>query len=238
MSNPIGWCDRTINPITGCRNGCQFCYAERFAKRLKGRAGYPVDDPFRPTFHFDKLAKLTGLKGRGKRIFLDSMGDWFSHGVDRAWVWAIVDAVRDLPSHTFMVLTKRPDRMQVVLGGMIGPMPANLWFGVSVTCQADLWRIGSLISGSWPHNFVSFEPLHGQVELDLAGIEWVIVGAQSGPGKLAPNAEWVADICKACDLRDIPVFLKDNLLHVVGGPLNFPPKNEPLRQEFPEEMQR
>lgn len=65
--NSIGWCDLTINPITGCRNGCKYCYAERFAKRLAGRAGYPAEDPFQPTFHPDKLEKIRKLRGSERR---------------------------------------------------------------------------------------------------------------------------------------------------------------------------
>lgn len=231
MANPIGWCDITINPITGCVKGCPWCYARDFAKRLAGRCGYPADDPFKPTFHFDKLAELTGLKGRSKRVFLDSMGDWFSPGVEREWVWAVIEAVRHLPNHIFLVLTKWPERMAEVLGEMIGPMPPNLWFGVSVTCQEDAWRIGSLISGSWPHNFVSFEPLLGPVDPDLCGIEWIIMGAETGNRKsrIRPEMEWIEGIFLKAPIGT-PVFMKDNLGDDIRPAADF-------IQEFPEAMQ-
>jgi protein gp37 len=235
--NSIGWCDLTINPITGCRNGCKYCYAERFAKRLAGRAGYPAEDPFQPTFHPDKLEKIRKLRGEGKRVFLSSMGDWFSEGVEAEWVHKVLDAVDAVPQHHFLVLTKKPERILDTLH--CRDLPPNLWLGVSVTCRADLWRISAL-KDSIPQatkRFVSFEPVLGPIYLPgqkLGGVDWAIIGAQTGPGKAEPKAQWVSDICWAADVTNIPVFLKKNLLHIVGGPLNFPPRNAPLRQEFPE----
>ncbi|MFA5409066.1 MAG: DUF5131 family protein [Bacilli bacterium] len=231
MSNPIGWCDKTINPITGCLNGCEYCYARKMAKRQAGRNGYPKDDPFSPTFHFDKLAAIHGLRGKGKRIFLDSMSDWFGPGIEREWVWATIDAVRNKPDHVFLVLTKRPDRISDIIGEMIGHMPANLWFGVSVTCQEDVWRIQQLVSGAWTkNNFVSFEPLHGPISCDLSGIEWVIIGAESGnrKGKIVPDVEWVDDLFFGS--RGLPIFMKDNLRPIIGDVRG-------ILQEFPEGMQ-
>jgi len=232
MSNKISWCDITINPITGCVKGCSWCYARDFAKRLAGRHGYPADHPFKPTFHFDKLAELTGLKGCGKRVFLDSMGDWFSPGVEREWVWAVIEAVRHLPNHTFLVLTKWPERMTEVLGEMIGPMPANLWFGVSVTCQKDACRIDCLRGGAWSHNFISFEPLLGPIDVDLWGIEWAIIGAETGnrKGRIALKRSWLEGICDQANSKRIPVFLKQGLCgpQIDGSYCG--------REEFPEEM--
>lgn len=268
MSSPIGWCTDTINPISGCtncdENGYCFgrfkCYAEGFAKRLAGMerkhpgsTGYPTEkgQHFKPTFHPDKLWYIVNLPTRGKpkRVFLDSMSDWFCEGVPAAWVHQVLDVIDQVPEHHFLVLTKRPDRILDTLH--CRDLPPNLWLGVSVTCRADLWRI-SMLKESIPSatkRFVSFEPLLGPVynaginRFDrgregqaCGGIDWAIIGAQTGPKAEIPELNWVAGICEACDACDVPIFLKDNLLHVVGGPLNFPPENEPLRQEFPEAM--
>ena len=238
MANKIGWCDRTISPISGCLVGCDFCYARKMARRLKGRFGYPVDEPFRPTFHMDKVDEIynLSLKGHG-RIFLDSMGDWFSEGVQASWIDIILDRVSRQPGYTFLVLTKRPDRISSLVN--IDRIWQNLWIGVSVTCQEDVWRIEELqklrrnTNLCHNHLFVSFEPLHGPIRWDLSGIEWVIIGAESGnrAGKIVPNWKWISDLCFAADDLNIPVFLKSNLMSIVGGPCHA------LRNEFPEAMQ-
>lgn len=228
VKSSITWADITINPLTGCNEGCEWCYARKFALRHAGRFGYPRDEPFKPTFHFDKLAKLTGLKGKGKRVFLNSMGDWFTTGVDKVHVWAVIEAVRHLPDHQFFVLTKRPDRMSAVLGDMIGPMPKNLWFGVSVTAQEDEWRIGRLLSTSFgDKHFVSFEPLHGFIYRDLWGIDWVIIGAESGNRRerVLPEQHWIDHL--VCLAGDSPVFMKNNLRPYLNP-------DKPFVQEFPE----
>lgn len=204
----IEWCDLTINPITGCLNNCDFCYARRFAHRLAGRYGYPKDEPFQPTFHVDKLADIAGLIGKGKRVFLDSMSDWFSPGVNPDWIKQIIEMVEAVPRHTFLVLTKRPDRI------WLDDIPENLWVGTSVTCQMDIHRIQELKT-ALPnyHKFISFEPLHGSIEADLTDIDWIIVGAETGnrKGKICPEAEWVENIKRVAEQGCIPVFLKNNL---------------------------
>jgi protein gp37 len=224
----IEWCTDVINPITGCLNGCEYCYARRFAYRLKGRFGYPADDPFRPTFHSNKLDDIYSLAGTGKRIFLDSMGDWFSPGVNPDWIKKVLFIVEGVPEHTFLVLTKRPDNIPDDLR-----WPENLWMGVSVTCQDDVWRIDELVHNSplpqESHLFVSFEPLHGSIQTDLSVIEWIIIGAETGnrKGKIIPELGWIQDICTLATFHNIPVFLKNNLQDVVCGS---------LRQEIPRSM--
>ena len=228
VKSSITWADITINTLTGCNEGCEWCYARKFAQRHAGRFGYPRDEPFKPTFHFDKLAKLTGLKGKGKRVFLNSMGDWFTTGVDKVHVWAVIEAVRHLPDHQFFVLTIRPDRMSAVLGDMIGPMPRNIWFGVSVTTQKDEWRIGRLLSTSFgDKHFVSFEPLHGFIDCDLCDIDWIIIGAESGNRreKALPEQHWIDHL--VCLAGDSPVFMKNNLRPYLNP-------DKPFVQEFPE----
>ena len=175
------------------------------------------------------------LGGAGKRVFLDSMGDWFSPGVEKNWISAILDTVHRRPQHTFLVLTKRPDNIPEGLR-----WPENLWMGVSVTCQDDVWRIDELVHNSplpgGSYLFVSFEPLHGPIEADLTGIGWVICGAESGnrKGKIIPELKWVKKIARDANHLGISVFIKNNLQELyrqqpgcLGGV-----------QEFPEAMKR
>jgi protein gp37 len=229
MSNPIGWCDLTLNPITGCLNNCPYCYARKMAFRLKGRYGYPEDEPFRPTFHPEVIQKIKNLKGSGKRIFLDSMSDWFGPEVKPEWIKQSIDAVASKPEHTFLVLTKRPDNMEVLRDMDI---PMNLWFGVSVTNQEGAWRLEELMNFSPlqvnQHLFVSFEPLHGPIKTGLHGLHWVIIGAESGnrTGKVITENEWAYRLVESARNLEIPVFVKDNLV-----------KAKIHSKEFPEEMQ-
>lgn len=234
--NNIGWCDLTINPISGCLNGCEYCYARKMAYRLKGRFGYPEDEPFKPVFHPDKLQDIYNLRGAGKRIFLDSMSDWGSYGVKTDWIGACIDVIREKPEHTFLVLTKRPSMLVSTLINMFG-IPENLWIGVSVTCQEDVQRIYDLnwmMPDTCKNKFVSFEPLHGPISCDLSGIEWVIIGRESGnrKGRVKIQKNWLDDICKTANSRGIPVYLKGGMCGpcLIGGYGG--------RQEFPKEMQR
>ena len=212
IANKIGWCDITINPITGCLNDCPYCYARRFSKRLTGRYGYPADDAFKPTFHPEKVEDIVNLSGSPKKVFLDSMGDWFSPGVDRAWIDKVLRAIRLKPYDAFMVLTKFPERIDDLMD--TSDLPHNLWMGVSVTQQNEVHKIADLtdLHGNI-HKFVSFEPLHGLIEADLKGVEWVIIGSETGrrKGKILPQATWIWAIIDEAKSRGTPVYVKENV---------------------------
>jgi protein gp37 len=230
----IEWCDRTINPISGCMNDCDFCYARKMANRQSGierkhpnKSGYPTTgDPFRPTFHPDKLQKIIDLNGSPKGIFLDSMSDWFSPAVEPDWLRRIIKAVTQKPEHTFMVLTKRPDCITKMLNGI--DIPSNLWLGTSITDQSNVERIDCLKEHVQTHRFLSIEPLHGAIDADFADIEWIIVGAETGnrKGKILPKQEWVENIIIAAERQRTPVFLKNNLRPYYNSGGQYP-------QEFP-----
>jgi len=233
----IDWADETINPITGCRNFGRpdvcgnYCYAARIARRLKGRFGYPADDPFRPTFHLDRLQKINRKRSKTPtRIFLNSMSDLFCEGVNPDWIQQTIEVVCRNEKDLFFVLTKRPERILELIHCI--SLPKNLWWGVSVTKQQDLWRIAALREAlPGVHKFVSFEPLHGPISPDYEGIEWAIIGAESRNrvGRIIPQPAWIAALVSRIP-RPIPVFMKENLRPHI-------PADWDLVQQFPEGLQ-
>ena len=172
MTSKIQWTDETWNPSTGCTKiseGCQNCYAERMAKRLAGRYGYPKDEPFRVTFHPDKMEQPWKWK-KPRRIFVCSMGDLFHDDVEWNWQYKIIEKALVLPRHTFILLTKRPlnmaKRMKDIefhlkrnYSGNIFPLD-NLWIGVTAENQqrADE-RIPVLLQIPAAVRFVSIETM-------------------------------------------------------------------------------
>ncbi|GAG05438.1 unnamed protein product, partial [marine sediment metagenome] len=172
MTTKIEWASESWNPITGCTpisEGCANCYAKKMAQRLKGRFGYPEDEPFRVTFHPDKLDQP--LKWRKPRhIFVVSMGDLFHPGIlwsDNQEIWEIM---AKCPQHTFMILTKRVERMRIFLTEDLNyklPLPLpNVYLGVTAENQqrADE-RIPILLQIPAAKRFVSIEPMLGPVDL-------------------------------------------------------------------------
>ena len=163
MSTKIEWADETWNPITGCTkisSGCKNCYASRMANRLAGRFGYPKDDPFRVTLHPDKL-ELPYHWLKPRRIFVCSMGDLFHEDVPDSWISDVHWKVQVAKCHTFLVLTKRPERMRDYYSRYVSANELlNLWIGVSVENQemADK-RIPILLQIPAAVRFVSVEPM-------------------------------------------------------------------------------
>lgn len=236
MSNTkIEWADKSWNPITGCSpvsKGCRNCYAKRMSNRLKDRYGYPKDDPFRVTFHPDRLDEPLHWK-KPSRIFVVSMGDIFHDDVDGFWLSAIWSIIERAYWHTFLVLTKRPERW----GRLTPPLPLykNLMLGVSVEDQktADE-RIPILLQIPEAKRFVSVEPMLGPVDLEpylnfgrlvekWDSLNWVIIGGLSLPGgKIQPpKHEWLNYLIHQSDAARIPIFIKPN----AGYPIE--------RREFP-----
>lgn len=222
MSNTkIEWCNKVYNPITGCYPislGCENCYAKRTAKRLAGRFGYPKDDPFRVTFHPDRL-ELPFQWKKPQKIFINSMGDFFAHDVKPNWIDAVLDVVAATPHHSYQILTKRAHLIEEKLydcstqwpvrhlGG--GDFLPNLWLGVTVENAKHKDRIDILREIPAAVRFISFEPLLGDVgELDLTGIHWVIVGGETGPGARLMQSKWAYNIYDYCHLDKVPFFFK------------------------------
>ena len=144
----IEWCDYTWNPITGCTRGCEYCYARAISRRFKRS--------FRPTFHPKRISEPSMVK-KPSRIFTCSMGEFWDSEVSDWWRDAVFHTMRENPKHTFQILTKVPENINL-LGE---PFPRNVWLGVSITSPEDVWRIHRLKElrvFSYLTLFVSVEP--------------------------------------------------------------------------------
>lgn len=197
----IEWTDYTWNPITGCRHGCQYCYARKLTAR------FPEHFPkgFEPTFYHNRLNEPLNVK-KPARIFTVSMGDMFGEWVPKLWIDLIFNTMRQCPQHTFQILTKNPKRInEVVSGDMYTP---NIWLGTSVEGLNGAQRIAELKKIPQFHTFVSFEPLQDMIMSDLSGIEWIIIGAQTNPLKYPPSEAVQSVLYRA---QNIPVFFKNNM---------------------------
>jgi len=217
----IEWTDYSWNPLTGCNNGCDYCYANSIFKRF-GKS-------FKPTFHLDRLKDIDKIT-KPCKVFVCSVADlWgdFDSLETLAYVGDLLERIRQSKyGHiTFQLLTKRPEKLAA------SPMlfPANVWVGTTVTNWQETKRIDDLRKGVMGAlKFVSFEPLlshFSEEDLDLTGIKWVIIGAMTGQPKsrlVKPKEDWIFDIVKECDKKGIPIYMK-NSLREYGE----------LRREFP-----
>lgn len=209
MKSSIEWTESTWNPITGCTKislGCANCYAERMARRLKGMGHEKYANGFGVTLHRDALEAPLSWK-KPQLIFVNSMSDLFHKSVPVSFIQRVFEVMRQASWHRFQVLTKRSRRL-LHLNRHIN-WPDNVWMGVSVESEAYCFRIDHLRHIDAGIRFLSLEPLLGPIpQLDLAGIHWVIVGGESGPGARPMKEEWVTEIRDQCKKRQIPFFFK------------------------------
>ncbi len=205
----IEWTESTWNPVTGCTKvsaGCANCYAERMAKRLHamGQANYV--NGFRVTCHPHVLSLPLRWK-KPQRIFVNSMSDLFHEDVPESFIREVFDVMARASWHQFQILTKRAARL-----ANLGPelaWPSNVWMGVTVENAACTSRIAQLRSVPAAVRFLSMEPLlNNPGDLDLAGIDWVIVGGESGPGARPMDKQWVIDVKRQCQAAGVPFFFK------------------------------
>jgi protein gp37 len=214
----IEWTGSTWNPTTGCDRtspGCDHCYALTLAKRLKamGQAKYQRDgDPrtsgpgFGVTLHEDAL-DLPRRWGAPRTVFVNSMSDLFHDGVPAAFIHRVFEVMRSTPQHTYQVLTKRSRRLERLAPAL--DWSPNVWMGVSIETEKYLFRARHLQSTAAAVRFLSLEPLLGPLpDLDLAGIDWVIVGGESGHLARPVHPDWIRDIRDQCIEADTPFFFK------------------------------
>lgn len=205
----IEWTESTWNPLTGCTKisaGCKNCYAERMAKRLQAMGQPHYTGGFRLALHEDSLELPLSWK-KPQMIFVNSMSDLFHKDVPTPFIKKTFDVMRKASWHTFQILTKRSDRFGEIEETI--RIPKNVWLGVSVECEDYLYRIDDLRATHAPVKFLSLEPLIGPLPgLNLDGIDWVIVGGESGPGARPMQEEWVTDIRDTCLASNVPFFFK------------------------------
>ncbi len=205
----IEWTESTWNPVTGCTRqsaGCQHCYAERMAKRLKAMGSPNYANGFRVTTHRESLELPLKWK-KPQMIFVNSMGDLFHDKVPEKFIRGVFRVMASASQHQFQVLTKRSTRLAEIHESLV--WPANVWMGVSVEDESCRFRINDLRRTGAKIKFLSLEPLLGPLpKLNLMEIDWVIVGGESGPGARPMKAEWATDIRDQCRIAGIPFFFK------------------------------
>lgn len=232
----IEWTDYTWNPITGCLNNCEYCYARKLANgRLKERYLENGDvapnrfpnqswndgwlDPFYPRFWPERLWEPTRQR-KPSRIFTCDMSDLFGIGIPESWTESVFKTIRQCPEHTFQLLTKQPQNL-----AKWSPFPENCWVGVTATNWDSFFfkAIEYLPKIRAKVKYISLEPLLGSewtghipgwitACLIDGGVDWLIIGQQTPvSAKTQPKIEWVSEIVEAADKAGVKVFLKNNL---------------------------
>ena len=251
----IEWCSHTWNPVTGCKHGCEYCYARRMVSRFgphpcerpiieplevlpKGTGCYYVEQPtklcdetgeparstaypkgFAPTYHAYTMDYPEKRKTPA-RIFVSSMGDLFGEWVPDIWIEDVFAACKRAPQHTYLFLTKNPQRYCDLASDGKLPTEPNFWYGSTITGPED-----SFWWSDYHNTFVSMEPLlqpfEGVGAQAVKKVGWCIIGAMTGPGSKAhqPKREWVESIVTDAKTAGVPVFMKDNLKGVWGDQL-------------------
>lgn len=232
----IDWCNMSWNPITGCRHGCQYCYARKIANRFgrkylpygeginflnkpmtgeKGVDPYPFG--FEPTLHEYRLDDPKKIK-TPQTIFVCSMADLFGEWVPNEWIQKVFKACEAAPQHRYLFLTKNPKRLCALANEKNLPKNDNFWYGSSVTDRNARRYPGRILDNT----FISIEPLLEPLNAGLGsfgGDKWIIVGAETGnrKGKIIPKKEWVDEIVRAAKITQAAVFMKESLRDLMGN---------------------
>lgn len=205
----IEWTETTWNPITGCTKisaGCKNCYAQRLAHRLHLMGNVRYENDFNLTLHHDVLNYPRKWK-KSRLIFVNSMSDLFHKDVPSKFIKDVFKVMNECPQHNFQVLTKRSGRLKKIANQLT--WTNNIWMGVSVENQEMTNRIEDLKSTPAKIKFISFEPLLGPIKnMSLNGIDWAIVGGESGPKARPMKQSWVNSLLKQCDKSDVAFFFK------------------------------
>ena len=229
MPNKIGWCDMTWNPVWGCRNKCEYCYARSIAKRfgiIRAEEEHRYTHKYLINSHIEwkvlenrlKNFKLIFLESqfnkklpkKPQRIFVGSMSE-IAHWKDK-WVEMVIEKVKQYPQHTFQFLTKFPEVYSRV------KFPKNCWLGTTITKDSDLRDVDVDLYDMFLNTdhicYLSIEPIHGSIKYNfIRCFDWIILGAETGnrKGKVISQPAWIDYIVDYCIKADIPIYLKDSL---------------------------
>jgi len=205
----IEWTESTWNPVTGCTKisaGCHNCYAARMAERLKAMGQANYSRGFEVTLHEQALDLPLKWK-KPQTVFVNSMSDLFHESIPADFIERVFDVMLRANWHTFQVLTKRAERMAGFASSL--QWPRNVWMGVTVENASCVDRIDFLRQVPAAVRFISMEPLLSAIDsVDLDGIDWVIVGGESGPGARPMERDWVTSILRQCRAAGVPFFFK------------------------------
>ncbi|MBK7867921.1 MAG: phage Gp37/Gp68 family protein [Ignavibacteriales bacterium] len=229
----IEWTNDTWNPVTGCdkiSSGCKNCYAEKMANRLQLMGQPNYKNGFELTLQPATLE--IPLKWKTPRlIFVNSMSDLFHEDVPLDYILKVFRVMNQASWHVFQILTKRHERLLELSDKL--PWSENIWMGVSVESQTYVKRVDYLRRTSAVTKFLSIEPLIGEInKINLEGIDWVIVGGESGPKARELKEEWVTKLRDICFEANVPFFFKQ-----WGGTRKHKTGRE-LQGQFHDEMPR
>jgi protein gp37 len=209
LKSSIEWTESTWNPVTGCTKispGCKHCYAERMALRLQAMGQRNYANGFELTLQEHALELPLRWK-QPQMVFVNSMSDLFHEEVPLSFIQRVFGVMERAHWHRFQVLTKRAERLAESSGEL--RWPENVWMGVSIESDKYCYRADLLRRTEAPIKFLSLEPLLGPLpNLDPSGIDWVIVGGESGPGARPMAERWVLDIKGQCRASAVPFFFK------------------------------
>jgi len=207
----IEWTEMTWNPTTGCNKisaGCKFCYAEVMSRRLKAMGIEKYSKGFKLRLHKEDLQTPFQWK-KPKIVFVNSMSDLFHKDVPIEFIQSVFKVMKENPQHVFQVLTKRADVLLNYDKKGLLEWSHNIWMGVSVEDEKVMNRIELLKLTKARVKFLSCEPLIGDLpKLELKGIDWVIVGGESGRKPRPMNKEWVNNIRVQCKKSNVAFFFK------------------------------
>lgn len=209
MASKIEWTDVTWNPITGCTkhsSGCQHCYAEVMARRLKAMGLTKYANGFQLTLHPDILQEPMSWK-KPHNVFVCSMSDLFHEDVSYDFIDDVMRTIRETPAHQYQILTKRAERMSAYFKSR--EVPNNVWLGVTVENMAAKYRIDFLRDIPAHVKFLSCEPLIEDLgKLDLRNIDWIIVGGESGRNARPMQESWALSIKDQVESQKAAFFFK------------------------------
>ena len=209
ITSKIEWTETTWNPVTGCTKisqGCEHCYACTLAKRLKAMGNVRYVNEFQVTVHNDLLEKPLEWK-KSRMIFVNSMSDLFHDKVSDEVILKIFNTMNRASWHTFQVLTKRPDRLLALSKDIV--WSHNIWMGVTIESNQYIDRSEKLKKTGAYIKFISAEPLlEDLTDISLGGIDWLIVGGESGVGARPMEEKWVLNLKNKAKESDTAFFFK------------------------------